>query len=74
MLHYREKQYPAVLADLQKAQETGAPAAVVCYDLALVYVARGDRPAALASLQRAHEEDPGLRDARALRDSLRREP
>ena len=54
--------------------EAGAPAAMVCYDRALVLVARGDRAAALDSLARALAEDPGHRDARALQDQLRREP
>jgi tetratricopeptide (TPR) repeat protein len=74
MLRYKAKRYPEALADLERALEAGAPAAMVCYDRALVLVARGDRAAALDSLARALAEDPGHRDARALRDQLRREP
>ena len=62
------------LADLRTALKSGAPPAAVCYDLALVHAARGDRPAALADLRRALDADPGNREARALQDSLSREP
>jgi serine/threonine protein kinase/Flp pilus assembly protein TadD len=74
MLHYQARRYPEALADLESALKAGGPPAVVCYDLALVHAARGDRPAALASLRQALADDPGHRDARALQDSLRRQP
>src|SRR5262249_10938957 len=70
MLHYQEGRHDAALADLQPAL---ARAAAARPDLALVQIARQDRPAALAHLQQAVAANPTHREAAALLGRLRRE-
>ena len=71
MLHYDRSRLDAAAADLNAALAT-APARVdrgiIRYNLALVALARGDRPAALSNLEIADHEDHEA--ARALRDRL----
>jgi tetratricopeptide (TPR) repeat protein len=68
----KQKHFDEALADLWRALDHGADAAVVFYNRALVHEEQGDRDATLADLARALEADPGHREARRLRDQLRR--
>jgi serine/threonine protein kinase/tetratricopeptide (TPR) repeat protein len=74
LLLYRHERYASALADLSRALENGLDPAVGYHDLALVHLGRGDRRAALASLDQALRHDPGNKQVRALRDRLRRRP
>src|SRR5262249_14194116 len=58
MLHYREKRYDAAIADLHRARELDADPATVCFDLALAYLAQGERTDALDNLRRALSLNP----------------
>jgi tetratricopeptide (TPR) repeat protein len=62
------------LRDYDHALQYGAPPAGIHYGRALVYQARQDRRAALASVRRALEHDPGHTDARALQAHLLANP
>src|SRR5262249_3286597 len=70
--HYRQERYDAAFADLRRALECGANAAEAHFNLALVHRARGDRAAALASVEQALQAAPQHADALALREALRR--
>jgi tetratricopeptide (TPR) repeat protein len=72
LLHLRGQRYDQAAADLQRALDCGADPATVHYNLSLVYLARQDRKASLASLRQALQHDPGHRDARALQNRLLR--
>jgi serine/threonine protein kinase/tetratricopeptide (TPR) repeat protein len=72
LLHYQEKRYPHSVNDLQQALKLGIDPTAVHYDLALVYLAQGDRAAALQSLQAALEHNPRHKEARALQERLQR--
>jgi eukaryotic-like serine/threonine-protein kinase len=71
LLHYRARRYDAVLADLRRARDLGADPAEVSFDLALVYLARGEQASALDHLLQALTHNPLHPDARKLLDSLR---
>jgi serine/threonine protein kinase/tetratricopeptide (TPR) repeat protein len=73
MLHYREKRYSDAVADLHRALEGGMNPAPVLYGLALVHLAKGDRPAARSSLERVLAHTPEHAQARTLLERLRRE-
>jgi serine/threonine protein kinase/Tfp pilus assembly protein PilF len=73
LLHYREKRYDAALADLRRALDGGAHPAAVHHGLALVYLARGDRPTALSELHEALRHEPNAKDARNLLEQLQRQ-
>jgi tetratricopeptide (TPR) repeat protein len=66
LLHYDRQHYAEALADLQHALDHGADPATVFYDQALVFAARKDERAAVASLRRALEANPAHREARAF--------
>jgi tetratricopeptide (TPR) repeat protein len=70
ILHYRARRYPQSLRDLNRALALQANPAVVHFNVALVYLAQGDRDAARASLEAALKADPRHSEARALRDRL----
>jgi tetratricopeptide (TPR) repeat protein len=74
MLHFRARRFPEALGDLRRAQDSGAAPVLVHYNRALVHLGRGDRHAALASLQKALEHDPDHEQARTLSRSLKVEP
>jgi serine/threonine protein kinase/lipoprotein NlpI len=73
ILHFRAGRLADAVADLERALDGGADPAAVHYNLALVRLARGERDAALYHVQLALDHDAGNRDARALRERLRRE-
>ena len=70
LLNYQRQHYAAALAGFQKALDSGADPARAHYNLALTYLALGNRAAALAHLERALGQNPGHREARLLRESL----
>jgi serine/threonine protein kinase/tetratricopeptide (TPR) repeat protein len=70
MLHYRARRYAAALGDLERAQKLGADPAIVSFDLALVYLARGEQDVALDKLRRSLSYNPHQPDARKLLDRL----
>jgi serine/threonine protein kinase/tetratricopeptide (TPR) repeat protein len=65
-VHRRQKRYDDALADLDLALRDGADGAVVCYQQALVHLARQDKGAAAASLANVLRLDPGHAEAREL--------
>jgi serine/threonine protein kinase/Flp pilus assembly protein TadD len=74
MLHYREGRLPEAATDLRQALARANERddrGIIRYNLALVDLARGDRPAALANLEVAASR--GNEAARVLRDRLRDE-
>jgi tetratricopeptide (TPR) repeat protein len=72
MLHHRERRHAAAEADFRLALRLGADPAVVHYDLALVDLARDDRPAAVANLRLAVGYRPGHEEAAKLLAELMR--
>ena len=72
MLHFKEKHLGDAEADLKLALQLGASAATVYYDLAVVQAARQDIAAALLSLDEVLTRAPDHREAKALRDHLRK--
>ena len=72
ILHYNRKNYAAAIADLAPALEKGVDAATVHYNLALVYLAKGERTLAEASLRSALEQGGEPAEARALWNQLHR--
>jgi Tfp pilus assembly protein PilF len=73
LLHYEGQRFAEAAADFRLALDHGADPATVHYNLALVYRAQGNRPAAEESLRRALYHQPKHDAARQLQDSLRRE-
>jgi tetratricopeptide (TPR) repeat protein len=71
ILHYRQRHYDQALADLQRVLDQGVAEPAVYYHQALVYLARQDRTAALASLQHALQHDPQHKPSRELLTQLR---
>lgn len=72
ILHYHEGRLADATADLRQALATAperGDLGTIHYNLALVELARGDRPAALSNLKAA--EGYGHADAEGLRESLR---
>jgi serine/threonine protein kinase/Flp pilus assembly protein TadD len=74
LLHLKGKRYGAAAADLRRALDGGADPALAHYTLAVVRRAQGDREAALASLHRALQHDPGHEGARQLLRLMRPGP
>ena len=73
MLRYKQGRHADASTDLRRALATAfyrSERGLIHYDLALVDLARGDRPAALSDLERA--ERCGHEAARTLLDRLRR--
>jgi serine/threonine protein kinase/Tfp pilus assembly protein PilF len=70
ILHYRWGEYDQAVADLHRALNERANAAVVHYNLAHVYLAKKDRAAALVSLEQSLACDPTYRDAREMYERL----
>jgi tetratricopeptide (TPR) repeat protein len=64
ILNFKEKRYAKAIHDLKLALNNGVEPAVVYFHLAMVYEAQEDRPAAVASLRRALQYEPGHKDAR----------
>jgi len=73
-LRLQEGQFVEAEADFRVALTLGADAAAVHFNLALLHQARQEPAAALISLERALEIDPGHRPACELRDRLRKQP
>ncbi len=71
LLHFRAGRSAPALADLDRARQLGADPAVVLTAAARVYLARGERAAALDHVRQALRLDPTQPDARRLRDLLR---
>ncbi len=71
MIHYRAGRHADALADLGRALDGGADPALVDYDRALVFLARGDRGAARDCLDRVLRHDPGHEQAHTLLRQLR---
>jgi tetratricopeptide (TPR) repeat protein len=69
-LHYREGRLAQAVTDLERALAAGLDSAAVRYNLALVYLARHDRAASLASARLALRHDPGHAQARRLLERL----
>jgi serine/threonine protein kinase/lipoprotein NlpI len=72
LLYHRLGRHEEALADLQRAQAAGLDTAALHCGLALVHLAREDRPAALASVQAALRRDPKCSQALELRRLLER--
>jgi eukaryotic-like serine/threonine-protein kinase len=75
ILAYKNGQHDNAIADFRRSiQTTVDPRTIgrIHYSLALAYLAKGDRIAALASAEEAVTR--GCQEALALRDRLRREP
>jgi tetratricopeptide (TPR) repeat protein len=70
VLHLREKHLAQAAEDLNRARTLGADPAAVHYNLALVYQARNERSAALASVEEALRHRPEHPEARQLRHRL----
>jgi tetratricopeptide (TPR) repeat protein len=68
--YYQEKRYSLALADFQLALAGGIDPAPAHYNLALVYLALGDRKAALASVQECLHYNAAHAEARSLKDRL----
>jgi tetratricopeptide (TPR) repeat protein len=71
LLHHDARRFPEAVADLKRALRDGYCPAVVCYDLAVVHLAAGDRRAARECAAQAAGYDPGDKKAKALLDQLR---
>jgi len=71
LLHHQARRFPEAVADLNRALSGGYRPAVVCYDLAVVHLAAGDRRAAREFAARAVGYDPDDEKAKALLDQLR---
>jgi serine/threonine protein kinase len=69
-LYCRLENYAAAEADLKHAEASGADAASLHYTRALVYLARGDRSAALFSAEQALALRPDHDDAQSLKQRL----
>jgi tetratricopeptide (TPR) repeat protein len=72
MVHFKEKRFAEAEADLRHALHLGASEATVYYDLAVVQAACRDFAAARQSLDEVLTRDPDHREAKALRDQLRK--
>jgi tetratricopeptide (TPR) repeat protein len=72
-LRLQEGHFAEAEADFRLALTLGADAAGVHYNWALLHQARQEPAAALASLERVLEIDPGHRPACELRDQLRKQ-
>jgi serine/threonine protein kinase/Tfp pilus assembly protein PilF len=72
LLHFLNKRPDQAIRDLELALRSGADAATVHYNLALVYLSKDDRTSALNYLREALQESPHHRDARQLQDKLLR--
>jgi tetratricopeptide (TPR) repeat protein len=72
ILHFREKRFAPAKADLERALESGADPGLVHYHLARVCLALEDRAAALAHLEQSLQHNAGSREARDLREELRK--
>jgi serine/threonine protein kinase/lipoprotein NlpI len=73
MLHHREHRHDVALADLLRARQIGLDTAALHYNLALVYLARSDRPAALTCARRARQRDPNHPEVNQLLNQLQPE-
>jgi serine/threonine protein kinase/tetratricopeptide (TPR) repeat protein len=73
MLHFQQGRLPEAIADLNLALRSGAEAANVYYDLALVHIASDDSAAAEAHLRHALQCDPTHERARQLSEELPRQ-
>jgi tetratricopeptide (TPR) repeat protein len=74
LVHFRAGRYELALTDLKKALKLGSNPAEVHHDLALVYLAQGNRAAARASVLQALQDDPTYPAAGVLAERLKREP
>jgi tetratricopeptide (TPR) repeat protein len=72
LLLARLGRYREAEADLRRALRHGANAATVHYNLAVLQLAQNNRPAALAEVNSALEQDPTNPKARELRHSLQK--
>jgi len=71
-VHQRAGRFQEALTDLDRAANAGLPRPTVEYQKALVCLAAGDRPAAIANLRDCLAHDPGHTEARDLLARLSR--
>jgi serine/threonine protein kinase/tetratricopeptide (TPR) repeat protein len=70
ILNFKERHYPEAQRDLKQALNNGVDPATVHFHIALAYEAQNEREAALASLRRALQYEPGHQEARQLLNRL----
>jgi tetratricopeptide (TPR) repeat protein len=72
VLRIRLRRFDGAMRDLQEARKAGSPAGSVCYQLALLALAQGNKAEARRQVQQALVAEPGHAEARRLQRRLER--